>query len=489
VPTQPVILEAQKPSPLDKKPSLRERLVRHVMGPLALTWLLGTAVAVGVSYFFAQKAFDRALLDDAYALASHVRLVRGDLSLELSSVEMRSLLFDQSERVFFAVLRPNGALLAGHPGLQAPSLGEAGRTRFDDSTYQGQAVRVVVVRIQDPAPFDVVVALTQGSRNQLLNNLIMFSLIPQLVFLLLLTWWLRRSIGQDLAPLAQLQQGIAARDAQDLTPMPVTAPSRDVQQLALTLNELFARVNQSMQAQREFSGNVAHELKTPLAGIRALTDYALSHTDAAVWREQLQRIASSEARASRLVEQLLALALAEEADTAIATEIVALDEVVQETVLRYLARADSLGVDLGVAGLEQAVHIKGNRALIEGMLGNLIDNALRYGGAHDAQVGAQDALGRTQDRQVSTVTVSLSSHQGVVRVCVSDNGAGLTPDECQRYMQRGVRGVRADRLGQGAGLGLAIVAKFAKVMRARFELGPASEGSGLRAMIIFSPTA
>lgn len=469
--------QAQEP-PMDlaspassPKPSLRERLVRHVMLPLALTWLVGTGVAVSVSYFFAQKAFDRALLDDAYALASHVRLVRGELSLELSSLEMRSVLFDQSERVFFAVLRPDGSMVAGHPGLRALPLRSAGRTRFDDSTYQGQSVRVVMIRLQEPAPYDVVVALTQGSRSALLNSLILYSLIPQLVFLFLLGWWLRRTIGQELEPLSRLQTSIAARDAQDLSPVPATASSSDVEQLGYSLNELLARLSKSMQAQREFSGNVAHELRTPLAGIRALTDYALSHKDAGVWREHLLRIGESEARASRLVEQLLALALAEEADSAIASEMIALDDLVRETVLRYLARADSMGVDLGVTGLEQTVHIKGNRALLEGLLGNLLDNALRYGLA--------------QGGQASSVTVALSSSPTKVTLSVVDNGAGLTLDERRRLMRRGVRGIRADRLGQGAGLGLAIVAKFATVMNARFELGVGANGLGLSAQVVF----
>lgn len=453
------------------KPSLRERLVRRVILPLALTWLLGTGMAIGVSYYFAQKAFDRALLDDAYSLASHVRLSGAELKLELSDMEMRTVLFDQSERVYFAVLRPDGTLVAGHPGLPRPPLGLDRRTRFAEMTYQGQTVRTVVIRLDDPEPFDVVVALTQGSRSALLNNLVLFSLGPELILLFLLGWWLRRTIDHELKPLAQLQSTIALRDALDLTPLSVSAPSVDVEQLALTINELLARIHQSMQAQREFSGNVAHELRTPLAGIRALADYGLSHKETAVWREQLVRIGESEARASRLVEQLLALALAEEADVAVSTETLALDEVIRETVLRFLAQADSARVDLGVAGLEQTVWVKGNRALLEGLLGNLLDNALRYG--------------RAEGGQASIVTVALASSSNEVTLSVTDNGPGMSLEERQRLIQRGVRGVHADRLGVGAGLGLAIVAKFAKLMHAGFELRETGQGPGLCARLVF----
>lgn len=454
-------------------PSLRARLVSHVMLPLALTWLLGSAVTVGVAYFFAQKAFDRALLDDAYAVASQVKVERGELSLELSAGEMSALLFDQSERVFFAVMRPDGSVVTGHPGLRAPRPEGEARNRFSDITYQGQALRAVALRRSEPARFEVVVALTMGSRTALLHNLLLYSVAPQVLLLMLLAWWLRRAIGRELRPLAQLRQSVNQRDALDLTPVPVSvsATSSDVEQLGTAINALLERVSQSMRAQREFSGNVAHELRTPLAGIRALAEYGLAQAEPAVWREQLLRIGASEARASRLVEQLLALALAEEADAGVQTEPVALDDIVQETVLRYLPRADAAGVDLGVQGLEQPVRVLGNPALIEGVLGNLIDNALRYG--------------RAPAGTASAVTVALSQQDGAVTLSVIDNGEGLTPEQQQRLMQRGVRGVRADRLGQGAGLGLAIVTKFAQVMHARFALGSAPSGQGLRATVVF----
>lgn len=454
-----------------RKPSLRALLVRHVLLPLGLTWLLGTGVTVGVAYYFAQKAFDRALLDDAHALASQVHASPAGLSLELSTSEMSAVLFDQSEQVFFAVQRPDGSVLAGHPGLRAPQPQGQARSRFSEIHYQGQTLRSVALLRREPAPFVVVVAQTMGSRNALLHNVLLYSVAPQVLLLLLLAVWLRRIIGQELRPLAELQGSVDQRDALDLTPVPVSASSRDIEHLGTAINALLARVSHSMQAQREFSGNVAHELRTPLAGIRALAEYGLAQQDPAQWREQLQRIGASEARASRLVEQLLALALAEEADAGVQQEPVALDEVVHETVLRYLPRADAAGVDLGVQGLELPLKVAGNVALIEGVLGNLLDNALRYG--------------RAPQGQASTVTVVLTQQDGAVKLSVIDNGPGLTLEERRRLMQRGVRGVQAERLGQGAGLGLAIVAKFAELMHARFELGEAPGGQGLCASVSF----
>lgn len=150
---------------------------------------------------------------------------------------------------------------------------------------------------------------------------------------------------------------------------------RHVDQYQSSLLEL------SLQAQREFSGNVSHELRTPLAGIRALAEYGLAQQDPGVWRQQLEQIGSSERRASLLVEQLLAMALAEESDLSLHIEPVGLNQIVQQIVLRFMPRADALGVDLGVQGLEQPISVLANPALLEGAPGNLIDNALRYGRA------------------------------------------------------------------------------------------------------------
>jgi two-component system sensor histidine kinase TctE len=442
-----------------------------VLWPLALTWMLGTSVTVGVAYFYAQKAFDRALLDDAHALASQVKAHEGGLTLELSNREMSAVLFDQSETVYFAVLHLDGSVIAGHPGLRAPRPESEGSPRFSEISYQGKNLRSVVLRRSEPGPFEVIVAQTMISRTALLHNVLLYSVAPQVLLLILLAWWLRSAIGGELRPLSELQRAVEQRDAMDLTPVPVSASSRDIEHLGTAINALLARVDHSMRAQREFSGNVAHELRTPLAGIRALAEYGLAQKDPAIWREQLYRVSVGEARASRLVEQLLALALADEADAGVQTEAVALDEIVRETVLRYIPRADAAGVDLGVQGLEQAVRVAGNAALIEGVLGNLIDNALFYG--------------RAGEGQASSVTVVLGRQADGVVLSVVDNGPGLTADQRHHLMQRGVRGVASTRLGQGAGLGLAIVAKFAHIMNATFELGDVPGGPGLRATLIF----
>ncbi len=454
----------------NSKPSLRNRLLRHVLVPLAVTWLLGSALVVGIASYFAQQAFDRALLDDAYLVASHMRRSAdesGNVNLSLSAQEMSTVLFDQSESLYFAVFSPTGELLAGHAGLRPSQWVANAKPFFDAVEFQGRALRSVTIYRTQPGHFYVVMAQTTTSRDRLLQRLFTFSLVPQLLLLLLLAAWLQRAIASDLEPLSSLEHAVAQRDARDLTPVPVSASTRDVQRLAQAINALLGRIASSVQAQREFSGNVAHELRTPLAGIRALADYGLRQNDPQVWREQLEGVAQSQARASHLVDQLLALALADEAHYTLEQKLVSLDALVGEAVLRYLPRADAAGVDLGARGIEHPVWIQANDALLEGVLNNLIDNALRYGRAPDGD---------------SHITVSVVDAPEAVVLSVIDNGPGVSPEQLKRLTQRWVQGSAGEALKEGSGLGLAIVSEYVRLLNAKVSMQTESP-HGLRVSV------
>ena len=458
-----------------RRPSMGVRVLRHVMVPLALTWLAGTCVALGVAHFFTQAAFDRSLLDDAYVLASNIRLDDGALTLTLTPREMSTVLFDQVESLFFAVSRPDGSLVAGHTGLHVAPVGVGLTHRFADIEHPHGMLRAVTLHRDLPAPFDVVIAETTIGRSWLLKRLLLYSLAPQLLLLLLLAWWLRRAIMDDMRPLAQLQQAVDHRDANDLAPVSVQATTGEVERLSDAINSLLARLERSVLAQREFAGNVAHELRTPLAGIRSLAEYGLAQKDPALWREQLARIAASESRASRLVDHLLELSVAQEAEAGLRLRPVALDELVHEAVLRFLPRADAAGVDLGAHGIDAPSFVTADAALIEGILNNLLDNALRYGA--DAADGAP------------TVTVGLEHTGNEVVLTVQDNGSGRPGEMQARLMKRGAQGETGQLLGQGAGLGLALVAQYAKLMNAAMTLGRGPDNCGWVCSIAFTTAA
>ena len=283
--------------------------------------------------------------------------------------------------------------------------------------------------------------------------------------------WLLRGIERDLKPLADLQDAVEQRDAADLQPLPPAltrdAATSDVQRLGDAVDHLLGRLRQGLQDQREFAGNVAHELRTPLAGIRAQAAHALTQDDPAVWRSELQGIAQAEQRASRTVDQLLALARVTEGGLPLPLQTLALDVLARDVVLRFLPRADALGVDLGADGLDQALLVRGDAGLIEGITTNLLDNALRYGaGAPSPRI---------------TLDLRVDGAWAVLRV--TDNGPGLDAALAGRLGQRWAQGDPGQQLGLGAGLGLAIVHRHAAAMGGRFALDAAEGSIGLAASV------
>ncbi|NUZ04515.1 sensor histidine kinase [Piscinibacter koreensis] len=440
--------------------TLRARLRERVLVPLALVTLASGAAVLTVAWESTSQALDRSLLDDAYAIAAHVSADDGELHLDLTERELGTALFDHRERLFFSVFDHRGRLIAGNAHL-ARTEPATGSWAFAHQELDGEPLRTVTLRRGAGLEvFTVTIAQTTFERRQWLGRLAASALLPQLVLLPILGWWFGRIITEEVTPLDRLQRAVDQRDSNDLSPVDDAAPSREVTSLARALNRLMGRVADGVAAQREFAGNVAHELRTPLAGIRALAAYGLSHHDPEVWRRQLEAIASSEARASRLVEQLLALAYADEVQAAVALEPLAIDELVRDALLRYLPLADREGVELGASGLDQPVRALGSLALVEGALGNLIHNALRHG--------------RPDDGRPATLTVEVARDADGVRIAVADNGRGIEPGERARLLQRWSRTAE----GGGSGLGLAIAARYAELMGGRLTLD-AAPGGGL----------
>ena len=447
-------------------PSLRRRMLWRVMLPLALTWLLGSVVAVTVAYVYTRKAFDRSILDDAYAIAANVAERDGELVFGLSAREVGAVLFDRDETVFFAVLRADGSLLTGQGGLREGLADPSEPWVVEDRHYRGMDLRMVTLNRPQPLAHSVVVAQTTRSRSKLAGQLLAAAVAPQVVLLIWLGLWLRRSIGRELQPLGELGHALAQRDANDLTPVGVAPRTRDIARLAEAFNALMARIGAGVRAQREFAGNVAHELRTPLAGIRSLAEYGLAQRDPQAWAAQLRQIVTSEQRASHLVDQLLALALADEARESMEVEPVAIDALVHELLLRMLPRADAAGVDLGAEGLDQPLYAMGTVALVEGLLGNLLDNALRHG---------RPAAGVTP-----RVTVQAAAQGPELQITVTDNGPGMEASQHERVLERWEQGGAADR---GSGLGLAIVARYVALLGGRLALQQAPAGPGLRVSV------
>jgi two-component system sensor histidine kinase TctE len=361
--------------------------------------------------------------------------------------------------------------------------------RWRNGAYLGQDVRIVSLSRQLPAPHTVLVAQTTASRTAMLRRLLGFSLLPQLLLLALLAWWLRRQVEQDLKPLSHLQKAVERRDTSDLSHVPAAltqdATSSNIEHLGLAINSLFDRLQLGIAAQREFSGNVAHELRTPLASIRLQAEQVLTQSTESATQSAIRKLLQSADQASHLIDQLLALAFANEMKSNVPLTLLDLTEVAHKVVLRHVPRAEANErrgvVDFGAEGLDSPVYVMGHRTLMEAVLDNLIDNAFRYG------------LSQEAGGSKITVAVTVDQPSGCVYLQVIDQGKGLTAQEVTRLTQRWTQAERAadfahtamPDVGQGVGLGLAIVARYSELLQAPLSLLANPHGMGLCAQLKF----
>jgi two-component system sensor histidine kinase TctE len=313
----------------------------------------------------------------------------------------------------------------------------------------------IMVNAQPPEMVLIQVAETLEKRKTLAAEIVKGVMVPQFVTLPLAVLLVWLALVRGIRPLAQLERRIRARKADDMSPLDETAVPEEVAPLVSSINDLLSRLKGSLSTQKRFLADAAHQLKTPLAGLRMQADLAQRQADAEELKRSLQQIGRASVRATHTVNQLLALARAETSGRSLATARVDLVEVISQAIQESLVRALDKQIDLGYEGPEpaQAVgDLEGNATLLREMVRNLIDNAINY-----SPEGAQVTV---------RLLVDPSARALVLRV--EDTGPGIAQSERERVFQPFYRtlGTNVD----GSGLGLAIVAEIARQHGAEVSL-------------------
>jgi len=292
-------------------------------------------------------------------------------------------------------------------------------------------------------------------RHALIREILFGMLLPEILLALLslgIVWF---GIGSGLKPLAELRQELAGRSQSDLRPVRVDVPE-EIQPVVTEINELLERLEHSLSSQRHFVSDAAHQLRTPIAALQAQAEAALGELTPDT-RHQLSGVLTAAHRLSHLVDQLLALARAEPSQAQTETEI-SLTEIVQQVAETWLPTAIHKGIDLG---FELApARVKGNSLLLQEMLGNLLDNALRH----------------TPDG--GTITVSCGQFAEEAWLTVEDSGPGIAGSECDKVFERFYQA--PGTLPGGNGLGLAIVRAIVRQHGGRVSAGQSSRLGGAR---------
>lgn len=468
---EPAAVEAQpwKPAPEEEgeiQHSLFGEILDWMLAPLLLLWPMSIAITYLVAKSIANQPFDHALEDSVTVLAQQVREVNGKLVQRLPGSARDILRADDVDSIYFQILGPQNRYIDGDRDLPRPEPAadddtiHPGAVSFRSDNLHGTPIRIAYAYVnleedsRRPARLALVqVAETLEKRAKLANEIIKGVILPQFIILpvvLALVWF---ALSRGLLPLAELQERIRARRSDDLSPIAPNQVPEEITPLVRSLNEMLARLSQSIDMQKRFIADAAHQMKTPLAGMRMQSELALRQTDQHEIHRSLEQLAKSSEAATRLVNQLLALARAENQPQAGTTlEQLDLADLARNVVRDWVPASFSHRIDLGFEPPQPPdapVTIAGNALMLRELLSNLIDNALRYtppGGSVTVRVRSDDAP----------------------MLEVEDTGPGIPPAERLHVFERFYRILGSNV--EGSGLGLAIVREIAQQHGADVDL-------------------
>jgi two-component system, OmpR family, sensor histidine kinase TctE len=449
--------------------TIRKRLLLLLLPALAALLGLWAWSAYRSVLRFADIAYDRALYDTARTLATQVKAQNGKAILDLSEDEREMLEVDPQDDVYFEVFSAEGARLGGTANLPAPAASSAPGDfgYLYDGEFLNQSLRLVqyVPSATEPFQFVVRIGETRRKRNRLATEATLAMVPMQIVFLgtsVLLVWL---GVGWGLRPLETLRAAIARRDYADLEPLSLRGLPIELRGQAKAINDLMARLRVVLDTERRFLADATHQLRTPLTVLRTQTELALRANDFESLKPRVRQMAGVCERLTRLANQLLNLSRAE-AGLAGVGENGRLDltHVLEEVLARHEPAAHAKQQTLELFGDGTPLWLRGNLLMLEEMVANLVDNAIRYSPPN------------------TRVAVEARDTGGEVRLTVRDDGPGLSDFERQRVMDRFYRGAGVTE--PGSGLGLAIVREIVRAHDGRFELAAArADGTGLLAMI------
>jgi len=453
--------------------SLRSRLLLRMSLFLLPLLLFSSLHAYLTASRAADTAYDRSLLLAARSLAEGLHDAQGQLLLQVPYLALDNLAWDSSGQIYYQILAENGELLSGYENLPAPPANTPLTTdypalaRFYDGDYENQPVRLIsLLQPEASGMLEIRLAETRSARKRLTDRILSASLwhlgLLALSVLLLCLF----AVQLALRPLAALQQTLSQRRSGDLQPLSLSALPHEVLPLVITLNRFHRKLRRLFSRQSAFISDAAHELRTPLAALKARIELGQRSIQTEDWQLALKEAGEQSERLISLANQLLSLARIESGAQAIAggaSQPVNLTALTREITLAMAALAHQRGLTLEFEA-SQPLWIKGEANLLSELLGNLIDNALNH----------------AQRRLILRVLP-----EGLLEV--EDDGCGLPEADYPKVFARFWRHPHSAN-PSGAGLGLAIAHEICRAHQASISLHPA-QPSGLLVRVQFSRLA
>jgi len=436
--------------------SLRQRLTWLLVGAAVAAWGVSSLWLYRSALAQTDRLFDAALVEAAHAVLAVVarELTHHPEDEDEAEIELEAVDHAHTESIFYQVRSRRGDIVFRSPGAPPAPLAAAGSSGFSNAKLPGGEYRVYSLEARRERT-TIHVAQPLSVRTQFAQSAALRLLLPGLVLaaaLVIGAWLIVRRVT---APVVGFAGAIDARAPGDSAPVQLDGLPAELRPVGLAVNRLFARVDEALQHERTLTADAAHELRTPLAALRAQAQVALRARDDGERGEALRALIGGVDRATRLVESVLALARldARSIDRA-ALPLVSLDKVTADAAdaLRADRRVHSIRVELDVP----AVRVRADPDSLPIALRNLCENALRHAS--------------------SRVRVEARVDHGEVTIAVRDDGPGMSADQQARAFDRFYRG-GID--GGGAGLGLALVKRVAEMHGGHVRFAVGLDGKGL----------
>ena len=435
----------------ERSPSLRRRLLGLLLGGLSLAWI-GIAIATYVdARIHTARMLDAQLVEYSEvlgAIAHHEALEIAGATTHHDPAYVQSCTYQ--------VFGLDGSLLLR--SHDAPNMALAPQEGFSDVRSAGLDWRAFR-RTDSANALVIIVAHGNADRDAMVRGLALRLVLPLVVGLPVLAIALWLAVTRALRPLDRLAREVGGREAAHLAPIDAPDVPAEVAPLVAATNQLFARLEQSFENERRFTGDAAHELRTPLAALRTQAEVALTTASDERRRRSLEQVVQGVERATRLVEQMLLLARLDAGAARPAFVEVDLAATCDEAVLeaRRQAHARDVGVSLDAQG---DPRVSGDAGMLLAVLRNLIDNALRF---------VPDS---------GEIRLTLRRDAGTALICVEDSGPGVAPELRERIFDRFFRG--PEGRGTGSGLGLSIVRRVVELHGGSVRAAASAGLGGLR---------
>ncbi len=454
--------------------SLRNQLFRWLLTLLLPLIFISALAAYLLSSHYINLTYDKSLYRTALALADQVSLEALGAQVNLPQVAKELLEFDEDDDIYFRILGPTGDLLATHTDLPPPkTYPSADESLYYNTILKGAALRVVAYALPkspDAGSSDVYVLVgeTLTKRSDMTKEIMLSMLVPQLLIILLVSALLFFGIKRGLQPLDQLQTDLKKRNINDLSPVDNSKAPTELRPLLNAFNDLLARVGGAISKEQRFITDAAHQLKTPLAGLKTQAELALREKEPSKVSHALEQINQASGNLAHMVNQLLLLSKAEpDGATFLNLAPVDLRILAQEATGDWVAAALQKNIDLGFASSIKNLIVNGNAQLLRELMNNLIDNAIRYTPAG------------------GNITVGVKQENLTLIFYVQDSGIGISAENQGIVFERFYRVLGTQQ--EGCGLGLTIVQEIAERHGATVSVFSEGEGKGTLFSVSFTP--